>query len=71
MPAHLSQLDSFGEVVRWLIEELGAFCPAAQRLRAYAARPDDPSLRDVRYHVQEAGCRLCRDELEALGHPQR
>lgn len=56
-------LKTLGDVVRWVIEELGALCPSAERLQAYFQNPQDPQLRDVRYHVEEAGCSICRAEL--------
>ena len=58
----LPQLHSFGDVVRWVIEELGAMCPSVDRLAAYLADPLSAAHADVRYHVEEAGCRLCRAE---------
>ncbi len=64
MPEPLPQLGSFAEVVRWVIEELGALCPTAQRLAAYHAHPQAPEYHDVRYHVEEAGCPICRAELQ-------
>ena len=60
MPA----LRSFDDVVRWVIDELGAMCPSPERLHAYRRTPDAPAFRDVRYHVEEAGCRLCRADLQ-------
>ena len=57
---------SFGDVVRFVIEELGAICPSPERLAAYAADPEASEFSDIRYHVREAGCRLCRAELEQL-----
>ena len=58
------RLHSFTEVVRWVIDELGALCPSPERLRAYTADPQAAEHRDVRYHVEEAGCSICRAELE-------
>jgi hypothetical protein len=70
--------ETLGEVVRWVIEETDALCPSPERLASYAAfvrsgrhqlasrpRMADP-LCDIRYHVEEAHCRLCRAELEHL-----
>lgn len=57
------QLQTFADVVRWVVEELGALCPSPQRLAAYLADPQAPEYRDVRYHVEEARCPLCRAEL--------
>lgn len=64
MPEPRPQLDSFAEVVRWVIEELGALCPSAERLAAYQADPQAAEYHDVRYHVEEAGCPICRAELQ-------
>lgn len=64
MPPMLPELHSFADVVRWVVEELGAMCPSAERLMAYRLRPEAPEYRDIHYHVEEAGCRLCRAELE-------
>lgn len=58
------QLDSFGEVVRWVIREMGALCPSPARLAAYRSDPEAEQYHDVRYHVDEVGCPLCRAELE-------
>ncbi len=52
-------MNSFGDVVRWVVEELGAFCPSAERLAAYWRKPFDPQYRDIRYHVEEAQCPIC------------
>lgn len=60
------RLNTFETMVRWAIEEAGGFCPSAERLARYAREPDAVDLRDVRYHVEEAGCRLCRVELAEL-----
>ncbi|MCS7237732.1 MAG: hypothetical protein NZ899_05610 [Thermoguttaceae bacterium] len=57
-------LKTLGDVVRWVVDELGAMCPAPERLQAYNQRPNDPALRDVRYHVEEAQCRICNAERE-------
>lgn len=62
------QLTSFAEVVRWVIDELGAMCPSPERLAAYLANPQAAEYRDVRYHVEEAGCAICRAEV-AEGPP--
>ncbi|MCR4415324.1 MAG: hypothetical protein NUV77_23170 [Thermoguttaceae bacterium] len=58
------EFRAFADVVHWVIDELGAMCPSAERLAAYRLHPDAPEYRDVRYHVEEAACRLCRAELE-------
>ena len=64
--AKMPEFHSFGEVVRWVVEELGAMCPSPERLAAYARDPEASDSSDVRYHVEEAGCRLCQVELEQL-----
>ena len=63
----MPDLPSFGDVVRWVIDELGAMCPSLERLQAYRRMPEAPALRDVRYHVEEASCRLCRADLQDRG----
>jgi len=60
----LPQLHCFGDVVRWVIDELGAMCPSGERLAAYLADPLSAEHADVRYHLQEAGCRLCRADKQ-------
>lgn len=60
----IRQLRTLSDVVRWVIREVGAMCPAQERLTAYFANPADPGLRDVRYHVEEAGCPICRAERD-------
>ena len=57
-------LKTFGDVVRWAIDELGAMCPSSERLADYTLHPDAQELADVRYHVEDAGCVLCRVERE-------
>ena len=59
------ELHSFTDVVRWVIEELGALCPSPERLSAYAQDPTAAEYRDVRYHVEEARCAICRAQLDA------
>ena len=59
----MPELRTFGDVVRWVIDELGAMCPSPERLQAYRLNPDAPEFSDIRYHVQEATCRHCRAEL--------
>ena len=68
MPDYASMpvFESFGDVVRWIIEETGAMCPGNGRLAAYAADPQASELSDVRYHVEEARCRLCQVELREM-----
>jgi hypothetical protein len=63
------QLGTFAEVVRWVIHELGALCPSPERLEAYRVCPQGAELHDVRYHVEEAGCPICRAELETRAGP--
>ena len=58
------RLNSLGQVVRWVIDELGAMCPSPERLAAYLANPRDPALADVRYHVEDAACPICRAERD-------
>jgi len=58
----IPELHSFADVVRWVVEELGALCPSPQRLDAYHARPQAAEYRDVRYHLEEARCPICRAE---------
>ncbi|ASV74374.1 hypothetical protein THTE_1772 [Thermogutta terrifontis] len=60
------ELKTLGDVVRWVVAELGAMCPGPERLAAYFANPDDANLRDVRYHVEEVRCPICRTEREAI-----
>ena len=57
------KLHSCEEVVVWVIEELGALCPSPERLASYAANPQ-AEHHDIRYHVEEAGCRICRATIE-------
>ncbi len=60
------QLYSFGDVVRWVIEELGALCPSEARLAAYHDNRQAAEYHDVRYHVEQARCPICRAELQML-----
>ncbi|GIW93026.1 MAG: hypothetical protein KatS3mg110_1067 [Pirellulaceae bacterium] len=66
------QFRSFADVVRWVIEELGAMCPSPERLAGYWENPGAVEYRDIRYHVEEAGCPICRAERHAVdaGHRQ-
>jgi RNA polymerase sigma factor (sigma-70 family) len=59
------EVQTTSELFRWIMDEAGALCPGEDRLRAYLAGPDQPQLRDVQYHVHDAGCPLCRGLLEA------
>lgn len=69
--SNMPKLESLGDVVRWVIEEVGAFCPSPERLAKYRSNPNADDLRDVRYHVEEAGCKLCRYELSQPTHHSR
>jgi len=57
-------------LIRWLIEEAGAMCPSTKRLEDFQASglamiaADPKAFRDVRHHVDEAGCRLCQATLD-------
>jgi len=66
-------MNSLGDVVRWVVEELGAFCPSPERLAEYWRQPDAPQYRDIRYHVEEARCPICLaerpEENHSAGHP--
>jgi len=50
---------SLVEVVRFVIEEMGALCPSEERLAAYADNPLSPELIDVDYHIRLARCPIC------------
>lgn len=52
---------TFEDVLRFVVDEMGALCPSESRLEAYRRRPRSEELRDVRYHVEEGGCRLCQE----------
>jgi DNA-directed RNA polymerase specialized sigma24 family protein len=62
----MPEIRRFGDIVRWVIEEMGALCPSLERLKEYAKRPEAPEFSDILYHVEEAGCRHCRIELDLL-----
>lgn len=64
-------MNSFGDVVRWVVEELGAFCPSPERLAGYWLNPDAPQYQDIRYHVEEAGCPICRAERPEPPRPPK
>lgn len=66
-PPDIPQLKTLSDVVLWVIQETDAMCPSPERLAAYWANPADPSLRDVRYHVEEAGCRICGADRDSPG----
>jgi DNA-directed RNA polymerase specialized sigma24 family protein len=53
------------ELFRWIMDEAGALCPAEARLKEYLADPQSDLLHDVHYHVEEAGCPLCRNLIQA------
>lgn len=59
--------QTLAEVVRWVVDELGALCPSRERLEAYSTAPDESSLEDVRYHVEVARCRICTVLLQKAG----
>jgi hypothetical protein len=63
----MPKLQSFAEVVCWVIEELGAICPSRDRLLQFARQQGAQEFADVHYHVMIANCGLCRAELEAEG----
>lgn len=67
----LPHFATLTDVVRWVIEELGAMCPAPARLEMYRVNPTARELRDVRFHVEEAGCKICRGELSPDANPRR
>jgi len=62
---HYPQLNSLGDVVRWVVDELGALCPSPERLRQYFKNPQDSAFRDVHYHVEELKCPICNAERDA------
>ncbi|RMG40350.1 MAG: sigma-70 family RNA polymerase sigma factor [Planctomycetota bacterium] len=57
-----ARFSSFEEVVRFVVEEMGALCPNPERLAAYRETAHASNLSDVRYHVEAAECRICREE---------
>jgi RNA polymerase sigma factor (sigma-70 family) len=59
----MPEITRFGDVVLWVIEEMGALCPDPERLEEFARKSQGAEFSDVRYHVVEAGCRLCGVEL--------
>jgi len=62
----MPQFQSVGEVCHWVIEDLGGMCSSLERLAKYRQHPDSTELSDLRYHVQEAGCRLCGEDLSTM-----
>ena len=71
MKQHGPQLYSFSDVVHWVVEECGAMCPSPRRLAEYRENPQDKQFGDIRYHVEEAGCRICRALLDILAGERR
>ncbi len=59
-----TRFPNFAEVLRFVINEMGALCPSEARLWQYRANPSHPGYHDVHYHVREAACRLCNADLE-------
>lgn len=59
-----TRFSNFAEVLRFVINEMGALCPSEARLLQYRANPSSPDCHDVHYHVREAACRLCNADLE-------
>lgn len=55
---------SFHDVVRFVVDEMGALCPGPDRLEEYRQSPHQEGFRDLRYHIEEAGCRHCREEVQ-------
>ncbi|GBD36680.1 hypothetical protein HRbin36_01807 [bacterium HR36] len=56
----------FEDVLDFVVNEIGALCPSEERLRQYAANRTGRNFSDIRYHVEEAKCRLCLVELESM-----
>jgi hypothetical protein len=63
--AGVVQVQNTSELFRWIMNEAGALCPAEDRLREYLAAPQGKNLHDVRYHVEQAACPMCRGVLDA------
>lgn len=59
------RLKNLGDVVRWVVDELGALCPSPERLKSFFDNPRDPAVRDIRYHVEEVKCPICNAEWDA------
>ena len=57
---------NFSEVLHRVVHEAGALCPSDGRLARYHVTPNAAELRDVRYHLEEAGCPLCTARLTDL-----
>lgn len=67
LPEHVPH--NFNDVLHLVVHEAGALCPSDGRLTLYIASPDEAELRDVRYHVEEAGCPLCAARRETIASP--
>ena len=63
LPDHVPR--NFHEVLQRVVHEAGVLCPSDGRLMLYFASPSEVELRDVRYHVEDAGCPLCAARREA------
>ncbi|MCS7166050.1 MAG: hypothetical protein RMI91_08455 [Gemmatales bacterium] len=60
-----SGFSRFEDVLDFVINEMGALCPSVERLWHYVRQPGAPEFDDIRYHVEQVHCRLCRAELGA------
>lgn len=54
--------DSFAEVPRLAVEEMGALCPSLERLEAHCRGKDQ--AQDIDYHLKH--CRLCQVDRQVL-----
>ena len=61
LPDHVPR--NFHEVLQRVVHEAGVLCPSDGRLMLYLASPSEVELRDVRYHVEDAGCPLCAAQM--------
>lgn len=63
--------QTFSDLVRFVVDEVGALCPSEERLTDFVQDPNAANLADVRYHVTKAhwyadpaqtirGCRICQ-----------
>jgi len=50
---------SFEDVLRFVVDDIGALCPSAERMENYWHNPSEEECADIRYHVQECRCRHC------------
>jgi DNA-directed RNA polymerase specialized sigma24 family protein len=50
---------SFEDVLRFVVDDIGALCPSAERMENYWRNPSEEECADIRYHVQECRCRHC------------